>query len=437
MPRSLRAAAAGLLAAALLPLSTPGWAQSDAPVGRELSIMLKSGADIQALAAAHRLQVIDQFGKRPIWRVRVLPGTTVPAALTALAADPRIQFAERNFENQTPEGRRNVVWAIGGTAATYSSQWALNAIGLPEAHSMASGAGVRVAVLDTGIDTTHPLFQGRMAVDGDGALLGRDFVDGDADPSEAGSAADAGFGHGTHVAGLVALAAPQARLMPARVLDASGKGNLWVLAEALMWAVDPDGRPRTDDGAHVINLSLGTLRKTRLLDLAVELATCTDDDDDEDDIDLGDPGFDDDRARCDARGGAVVMAGAGNSGRAERQYPAAEQAEGALAVAATTQTRRLADFSTRGTWVQIAAPGEYIVSALPGGAWGTWSGTSMSTPLASGVAALLRQRNPNWTAVDITKRIQDRSARVCGTRIRQIDAYGAVADLDPPDVPCR
>lgn len=439
-----RAVGAVLVALALLAglAAGPAQAQADANVPGEVVVMLAGSAasdtTMQAVAATHRLVVVDRFGERPIWRLRVQRGQTVPAALSALAADPRVRFAERNVEHQTPEGKRNVVWAVGSTADTFATQWGLHAIRLPEAHRTATGAGVRVAVLDTGLDRTHPLFAGRLARDGEGRLLGRDFVDGDGDPSEGGGPGDPGWGHGTHVAGLVALAAPQARLMPVRVLDAAGRGNVWVLAEALMWAVDPDGQPTTDDGAGVINLSLGTTRKTRLLDIAVELVTCSDDDDDEPDDDYSHPGFDADRANCDARGGVVVMAGAGNAGNTtEKQYPAAERAEGALAITASSPSNVLAPFANRGGWVQLAAPGDQITSALPGGQWGVWSGTSMATPLAAGVAALVRQLEPDWKAVDVTKRLLDRSARLCGTRIRQVDARGAVEDEVPPGVPCR
>ena len=76
-------------------------------------------------------------------------------------------------------------------------------------------------------------------------------MDGDNDPSEVGVyGLDPEFGHGTHVAGLVALAAPGSRIMPVRVLDPRGMGNSWVLAEALAFAIDPDGDPNTNDGAN-------------------------------------------------------------------------------------------------------------------------------------------------------------------------------------------
>jgi subtilisin family serine protease len=289
---------------------------------------------------------------------------------------------------------------------------------------------MRVAVLDTGVELTHPALRSKL-------LPGRDFVDGDNDPSEMGGASRAGWGHGTHVAGLVLLAAPSAKVMPLRVLDPDGRGNVWAIAEALLYAADPDGVGASNDGAHVINLSLGTTQPTRMLDVVIELVTCSDDDEDEDDDDYSDPGFRQDQERCNLHHGSVVMAAAGNGASStERQYPAAEGAEGALSVAASNSSARLASFSNRGPWIQIAAPGQGITSTVPGGGYGVWSGTSMATPLASGVAALVKARNPDWKPVDVTKRLEDRSALLCGTALRRVDAAGAVNDQVPPDIVC-
>jgi subtilisin family serine protease len=409
---------------------------SDPQVSGEVVIKLRTGQSIAPIVAQYGVSIISQFGNRPIYRLAIPASQTVGAAVNALRANSSVEFAEPNYQNETPESRRRYVWAIGGSAQSYVTQWALTAINLPAAQSAAVSQNpsystpVRVAVLDTGIDTAHPAFMGRL-------IAGHDFVDNDIDPSEGGSTLDAGFGHGTHVAGLVALSAPEAKIMPIRVLDASGRGNVWVLAEAIMHAVDPDGDPNTDDGAHVINLSVGTTQVTRLLTTAVELATCSDDDDGEAQDDYSDPGFDVDRARCNVRHGSVVVSAAGNSGSAtERQYPAAETAEGALSVTATKQNGKLASFANRGPWINVAAPGNQINSALPGGQWGTWSGTSMATPLVAGVAALLKQANPDWKPVDITKRIAERSAEMCGTGIRRVDALAAVQDYVPNTPSC-
>jgi subtilisin family serine protease len=304
---------------------------------------------------------------------------------------------------------------------------------------------VRVAVLDTGIEAGHPAFAGRLARRSDGRVLGRDFVDGDDDPAEEGSRADLGYGHGTHVAGLVALAAPGASLMPVRVLNRAGEGNAWVLAEALAWAVDPDADPATDDGAHLINMSLGSTRPTRLLALAVALANCEFDDDDDN---FNHPGFDDDRARCARGHGAAVLSAAGNDGSSDVQiFPAAEGVPGTRAVTATTSAQRLAPFANSGGWIKLAAPGEQIISAVPGGAWGSWSGTSMAAPLATGTAALVMATPaPNalpgatglrqWRAEDLMKRLEDRAKPVCGASVKQIDAAAAVNNSPAPDPAC-
>jgi len=418
------------------PIPTPP-PTANAAVAGEIVVQLNTGADVTALAGANQLSLVEQFGRRPIWRLRVAAGASVDAALVALRADTRVRFAEPNFESETPEGRRRVVWAAGGDAGSYASQWAPSALRLAEAHTRSVGSGVRVAVLDSGIDLTHPAFNNRLARTPSGALLGRDFVDDDANPSEVGLPSDPGFGHGTHVAGLVSLVAPGATLMPARVLDREGRGNLWVLAEALLWAADPDANPSTDDGAHVINLSLGTTQQTNLLRTAVALADCDFDDDDDE---FSDPGFDDDKARCANKYGAVVLAAAGNGGNdSELQYPAAEAVPGSLAVTASTQARNLAPFANRGAWVEIAAPGDRIISAFPGGGYATWSGTSMASPLAAGTAALVLATLADPRSVlplDITQRLTARSALLCGTPLRQIDAAAAATDTQAPDIAC-
>jgi subtilisin family serine protease len=422
-----------------------GTSPAPAPAVPDIVVQLKAGAGIDSVASARGLSVVERFGQRPIWRLRVAPGGDPTAAVTALRADGSVRFAETVFDSETPEGRKNSIWAVSGDEAAYAGQWAPKAIGLDAAHALGTGTGLRIAILDTGIDATHPALAPRLARRTDGSLLGRDFVDDDADPSESGSRADAGWGHGTHVAGLAALAAPGARLMPVRVLDPRGRGNTWVMAEALAWAVDPDANPATDDGAHVINLSIGTLQRTELLKTITELVDCSFDDDDDD---FKDSGFAADRERCARRHAAVVIAAAGNgASETEEQFPAAEPVKGALSVAASTAQRQIASFSNRGSWIGIAAPGEAIVSTVPGGGWGTWSGTSMAAPLTAGVAALVLQTLPpggdpslpnprQWTPELVVKRVSDKAVALCGTSLKQLDAPGAVTGEQTPDQPC-
>jgi subtilisin family serine protease len=419
---------ASRMTASAAPAAAPS-SSSDGAIPGELLVKLRAGADLPGVLWTHALALQASLGDRPLYRLTLAPGADLSSKLAALRADSRVLIAEPNFRVASPEARKAAVWAIG-QASQYTAQWAPRALGLPAAHAVTRGAGMRVAVLDTGVDFNHPALRSRL-------MPGRDFVDGDNDASESGGAGRSGWGHGTHVAGLVLLAAPEARVVPYRVLDPDGRGHVWAIAEALLYAADPDGEGVTPDGAHVINLSLGTTEPTRMLDVAVELATCSDDDDEEDDDDYSDPGFSQDQERCNLYGGSVVVAAAGNGASStERQYPAAEGAAGALSVAASQAASRVASFSNRGPWIQIAAPGQGITSTLPGGGYGVWSGTSMAAPLASGVAALVKARNPDWKPVDVTKRLADRSARLCGTTLRRVDAAGAVNDQVPPDSAC-
>jgi subtilisin family serine protease len=404
----------------------------DALVAGEILVQLQSTAALGSLLTKYQLTLASQFGARPIYRLKVVGAADADAIIDALALEPTVLNAEPNALHQSPEARQAVGWAIG-TPSAYTTQWAPQAMRLAQAHTISLGTGVRVAVLDTGLDGSHPAFAGKL-------LRGFDFVDNDLDASEVGNPATSlSFGHGTHVAGLVAMVAPGAKIMPLRVLDANGMGNAWVLAEAILHAVDPDRNPATDDGVHVINLSLGSTRRTEILDTIGRLASCaipavvllpTDP--------YADPGYNSDRDRCNALGGAVVVAAAGNDGSdAQRQYPAAEGFYGLLSVGASASNGRLASFSNFGSKVDVAAPGEGITSTLPDGAYGTWSGTSMAAPLAAGAAALVRALHPTLSARDVARRLTSFSAPLCGTDRRQIDAAAALTNTLPATANCR
>lgn len=254
-------------------------------VPNEVVIKLLPGNDLGAIAADFQLDPIpiDQFGAREIYRMQILDGSSPIDRAPVLQSDPRIEFAEPNFTIRPPEWRSRYSWARFDEQGEGATQWAQDALRLDEAHQISTGAGVTVAVLDTGVDITHPDLVEQI-------VPGYDFVDLDNNPSEVGEYTDEtpAYGHGTHVAGAIALVAPEASIMPIRVLDPEGNGNIWVLAEALFYAVDPDGDPATPDGADIINLSLSTLRRTDLLDEIVGDVVCygvdVDDDDGAEDV---------------------------------------------------------------------------------------------------------------------------------------------------------
>jgi subtilisin family serine protease len=390
---------------------------------------LTSTAALQPLLAHYPVTLMASMGPRPIYRLKVTGTNSTSAVLNSMSLDPTVQFAEPNPLQQTPEARKNVAWALG-TAEAYRAQWAPQAMHLADAQKRSLGIGVRVAVLDTGVDFNHPALAGRL-------LPGYDFVDGDLDASEGGSTANSSFGHGTHVAGLVALAAPGARIMPLRVLDPNGVGNVWTIAAALLYAVDPDGDSSTDDGAQVVNLSLGTLNRTRIFDTLSKLISCSDVVSADPALDVSDAGYAGDRSRCSRKSGALIVAAAGNDASGSvKQYPAAEGAYGLYPMAASDARLHVASFSNFGSWINSAAPGDGITSSVPGGLYATWSGTSMAAPLAAGTAALVRANEPALTPKDLINRLQRSAAALCGSPLRQVDALAAVNNVTPAPLVC-
>ncbi len=246
------------------------------------------------------------------------------------------------------------------------------------------------------------------------------------------------YGHGTHVTGLVATVAPEAKIVPVRVLDQNGAGNVWVLAEALNYAatLDPDGDPATDDKVRVINMSIATRRQTALLNDIIDDITCGfSDDDDDDEEDGGRAYIITQRAECltEGRGGIVIVAAAGNNGSTVAEYPAAESQNigGVLAVAASNRQDRRAAFSNWGSWVEMAAPGDGLISPVPGGGYGVWGGTSMASPIADGQAALIRSyyRQRQLTATQVVNHIISSSVMVGGQVPFRIDAAAALASV--------
>jgi subtilisin family serine protease len=368
----------------------------------EVLVKLNPSANIHLVAAKHRLKpphsAADQIDHQPIYRMQIADGASPAAKAAELQTDRMVIYAEQNYVGELPEARQRSSWVVGDGVEGYAAQWAPAALRLPEAHSVSRGANVTVAILDTGVDLSHPALAAQL-------VPGYDFVDLDDDPSEVGAyGADIAYGHGTHVAGLVALAAPDAKIMPLRTLGPDGIGTIWMQVQAMRYAID--------HGANVINLSYSFGNRSKVLDDILAQASCT--------IAI------DNNCRSKIRPGAIITAASGNSGTNDREYPAADQLPGILAVAASTEANTLADFSTYGSWVQVAAPGERILSTVPGGGYATWSGTSMAAPLAAGSAALVRSAYPDMRPVDVVSRIITSAPRIKGLVPRRVDAAAAL-----------
>ncbi len=260
--------------------------------------------------------------------------------------------------------------------------WSLQRVLLDELwQGTDKGQGVRVAVIDTGVDDKNP--QLKPVVD---KAAGRDYLT----KGKGGDPTNDQVGHGTKVAGIIAARprkgtgfvglAPNATIIPIRQNDADNSGDSDTMAQAITYAVSR--------GADVINISQDTtkpLSRTSALAEAVRKAISRN---------------------------VVVVASAGNDGldgKTKNTYPAAFK--GVLAVASSDRNNERAAFSQAGTFVDVAAPGVDIVSTVPGGGQCTDNGTSFSAPFVAGVAALLKEKHPHWTTAQIVTQIEQTAER--------------------------
>jgi subtilisin len=271
----------------------------------------------------------------------------------ALVNNPKIKYVEENAQVQ----------ALGQTIP-----WGINKVQSQEVFNLGySGNGMKVAILDTGIDRYHEdLFtnvKGGFSVFTDSANI---------DPYYDGS------GHGTHVAGTVAAVdndlgvlgvARHADLYAVKVLNNSGSGSYEGIAKGIEWSIQ--------NGMDIINMSLGGSSSSAILEQWCNLAY---------------------------NEGVLVVAAAGNSGRRNGRgdtvgYPA--NYASVIAVAATDQSDNRGSFSSTGPAVELSAPGVGILSTTPSNSYASYNGTSMASPHVAGVAALIWEAKPNLTNVEL------------------------------------
>jgi parallel beta-helix repeat protein len=264
-----------------------------------------------------------------------------------------------------------------------------------------------VAVIDTGIDYTHPDLAANYVP------LGYDWVNNDSYPLD-------DFGHGTHCAGIIAAqlnnslgiaGLAQVKIMAEKALDSNGGGYSDQLANAIYDAVNK--------GAKILSCSWGSASPSSVIHDAILYAVSH---------------------------GVLVLAAAGNSGSNTPSYPGAY--EETVAVSATDSADNPATFTTYGDWVDVAAPGVDILSTMPtyhvtmnnygyGMNYSYMSGTSMACPMAAGVAALILSRFPNWTATQVRSNLEYTADDLGALGFDQyyghgrINAQNAVEQLQP------
>lgn len=403
-----RTAAAAIALAVLAPLAPAAHAAPSSPTGaistkklprperpkdvkqrdhapRALLVEFKSGAS--ASARDHALRSRGGKVLETIKGTRFTKASAKGADIAALAQSLKRDPAVRSVAYDLP---RKASVTPNDPGYTYGDQPYLNTVRLPQAWDRTKGSTTQViAVVDTGVNVAHEDLVGR-TVGGLNAIT---------NVATAATTSTDDNGHGTMVAGIAAAntgngigiagAAWTARVMPIKALDSDGWGWDSDIAQGVVWAAD--------HGAKVINLSVGGPGNNPVLSDAVKYATGK---------------------------GSVIVAAAGNDGDDTPQFPAAYPE--VIAVGATDTAGRLTDFSTHGDWVDVAAPGFGIVAPGLGQDYFYVDGTSFSSPLVAGTAALVRTAYPTMTPAQVRARILA-TARDAGPRgIDQYYGYGVL-----------
>ncbi len=290
--------------------------------------------------------------------VVTLPEVAADAVLAALRSDRDIEFAERDY-------LAHASFVPNDPLVSSGAEWHLARIqALPGWDITIGRADVVVAVLDSGVNAAHEDLAGQL-------LPGYDFVWNDAQPAD-------DFGHGTAVTGTVVASAnngvgvagvaPGCRVLPVKVMDASGVASHSTIAQGIEYAVQ--------QGARIINLSMGGDWPSSTLQSAIDYAWSNN---------------------------VIVVAAAGNNGNSVPQYPAA--CDHVVAVGATAPDDSRAWFSSYGSFVMLFAPGETIWTTKNDLAnpYAPGSGTSFSSPIVAGVAALITSADPSLSSTQVVE----------------------------------
>ncbi|MCS4542065.1 MAG: S8 family peptidase [Euryarchaeota archaeon] len=337
-------------------------------------------------------EVVEQHGGEVIAAYQIIPGVAarIPSqALEKLKQNPAVSYVELDREVR---------------ALAQETPWGVRRIGADVAWSITKGTGVKVAILDTGIDYNHPDLDAN--IKGGIDLVGKGYSTNPRDWNDKN-------GHGTHCAGIVAAednsigvvgVAPEASLYAVKVLNDGGLGFTSDIIEGIDWCAS--------NGIQVISMSFGSSAPS-----------------------------DAERQACNNASnlGLLLVAAAGNDGPSNNtiNYPAGY--DSVIAVGATDSSDQIAYFSSRGTQIELVAPGVSIYSTYKGDDYATLSGTSMSCPHVSGTAALIWAAFPSWTNTQVRAQLQETAGDFGPAGRDSIYGYGIVnaskAVLYPTPIP--
>jgi subtilisin family serine protease len=351
----LLALAPGLMAApAQAPAPVPARPAADAStvVPGRILIMPRAGLSEEALASivkAHGAGASRRLGSQGL-RLLELPAGTEAATAERLSRNPHIKFAEVD---------RRVRHELATNDPYLGSEWHLQKVGAPAAWDSSLGSGITIAILDTGVDASHPDLAGSL-------VPGRNVYDGNTNTADV-------YGHGTKVAGSAAAAANNgqgvagvagaAKIMPVRVSDTTGSATYSAIAQGLTWAAD--------NGAKVANISYVVAGSSAVISAAQYMKSK----------------------------GGLVTTSAGNYGTDAGIAATTSM----IVVSATDSNDALAGWSSFGSFVSLSAPGVGIYTTVSGGGYGSASGTSFSAPITAGAVALMMSVKPALSNTTVEK----------------------------------
>lgn len=368
---------------------------------RQVIVQLKPGALVDPVNDRNDTTIIKRLAGTDFYLLRVAEGIDESVAVNQLKQDASVADASLNRVLQSPftSLSQSIMSFPDGYAVPHQSEsdYKLQAqfldgqLNLAAAHLRSRGAGTTVAVIDTGIDRTHPVLTEHLWVDDrdtadvpgngidddlDGLVddaYGWDLVNNDGDPTELPDDPQTTVaGHGTFIAGLIAILAPDCRIMPIRAFSPPGESDEFTVAEAIKWA--------TDHGADVVNMSFGTPDDSSILRSVIEYAFQQN----------------------------VIMASAvGNEATETPPLYPAHYYDWVMGVTAVDSSDKIAFFSNYGAHTSMSGLGKSIISTYPGSDYALWSGTSFSTPLVVAEAALLISADRNS---HVTRQIIEQTA---------------------------
>lgn len=352
-------------------------------VTHQETMLVKFKANVDAAAVVRQLggQVVAHLPALDVYQIAPL-ANPMNDMLRIYNKDSRVRYAELN---------QTATVATAGSYPNdplYSAQWHLPDMNVDDVWNDVIGgtkgsSNVVIAVLDTGVDSSHPDLSER-----DKMLTGRNTVGSFNDTDSVSTNTEDINGHGTHVAGIaaagtnndmgVAGVCPDCRILPVKVMGDNGSGTIFDIAEGLSWIAGwmEDAKQETPNLKVVINMSLGVPNGFGLNTLqgAIDQVYSK---------------------------GAILFGSSGNDGRKTIRYPAASNH--VIGVASSTQTRARSSFSNMGSHIDLAAPGSAILAtviareAVQGQRYAYKQGTSMAAPNAAGVAGLIWSKYPDLT----------------------------------------